>query len=145
MKLKVSSGGTPLGVEKFKVRPVPKPSIVVYVKGRPADLKNGIAPPRSMELKATISDTYFKQNLPKDSRYRPSAGQVQLVRGRRPVGGAVPVTGSKISMGGLASKARPGDRILVEVTNVQRSRFSGGVQNIKLKGLEGLVVVPLAR
>lgn len=145
INLTVSSGGTPLGVEKFKVRPVPKPSIVVYVKGRPADLKNGIAPPRNMELRATISDDYFKSNLKKDANYRPSAGQVMLVRGRRPVGGAIPVTGGQVSMGTLASTARPGDRILVEVTNVQRSRYSGGVQNIKLQGLEGLVVVPLAQ
>lgn len=145
VSLTVSSSGTPLGVEKFKVRPVPMPSIVVYVKGRPADLKNGIAPPRNMELRATISDDYFKNNLKRDAKYRPSAGQVMLVRGRRPVGGAIPVSGGKVSMGSLASKARPGDRILVEVTNVQRSRYAGGVQNIKLKGLQGLVVVPLAQ
>jgi hypothetical protein len=44
--LTVNSGGTTLGVEKFKVRPVPKPSIEIHAKGRLVDLKKGIAPPR---------------------------------------------------------------------------------------------------
>jgi gliding motility-associated protein GldM len=40
--LTVNSGGTTLGVEKFKVRPVPKPSIEIHAKGRLVDLKKGI-------------------------------------------------------------------------------------------------------
>ncbi len=145
VSLTVRSGNSTLGVEKFKVRPVPKPRIVVYVKGRPADLKQGIAPPRSIKVKAEITDTYFKTNLPRDSKYRASAGKVQLVRGRRPVGGAVSINGSNVKLGGMAQAAKPGDRILVEVTNVQRSRYAGGAQNIRLRGLDGLVVVPLAK
>jgi hypothetical protein len=94
-------------------------------------------------VKEVITDEYFKQNLPRDSKYAVSRGTIQLVRGRRPVGGAINIAKTSVSLGGLASKARDGDRLLIEVKNVKRSRYSGGSQNIELKGVAGLVIVPL--
>ena len=145
--LSVSSGGQSIGKEKFGVRRVPKPIVVPYVGTKKANLKDGIAPPRSMTLRAEITDDYFKEKLPKDSKYGVGKGTVQLVRGRRGVGSPVSFSsGKKISLTRLASSAKPGDRLVYEVKTCKRRTFLGGTETIPLKATEeGLIVVPLAK
>ncbi len=140
----VSSGGTPLGKETFKVRAVPKPNVVVYAKGRPVDQKKGMPSPgpRSVKVKAEISDAYFVQNLPKDSKYYVSKWTAMLVRGRRPVTSAQTFTASAGNFSRMASKAQPGDRILIEIIEVRRKKFAGGSEVIKLPGTP-IVNIPL--
>lgn len=140
----VSSGGTPLGKETFKVRAVPKPDVVVYAKGRPVDQKKGMtAPgPRSVKVKAEISDAYFVQNLPRDSKYFVSKWTAMLVRGRRPVTSAQTFTSSEGNFSRMASKAQPGDRILIEIIEVRRKRYAGGTEVVKLPGTP-IVNIPL--
>jgi len=129
--INVSSGGNAIGSEKFQVRTIPKPTIEVYAGGKPVNEKQGMAIPRSLEI-AAIPDESFKNFLPKDARYRVSEWEVTLARGSRPVGAPITVTASSVSLGSLASQAKPGDRLVIEVKTVQRMNYQGQVETVKM-------------
>ncbi|MCP4522571.1 MAG: gliding motility protein GldM [Cytophagales bacterium] len=128
----VNSGGAKIGTETFKVRQVPKPTIVAYGKGKPVDQKKGMkAPgPRSIKMKA-IADASFKEFLPKDARFRVSEWEVMLVRGKRPLS-KKKVTSSTANLSAFAAKARPGDRILIDVKEVKRKNYLNKDEVVKI-------------
>lgn len=130
--ISVSSGGTLIGKETFKVRDVPKPSVVAFAKGKPVDQKQGMrAPgPRSINMKA-IAEQGFKEFLPKDARYRVAKWEIMLVRGKRPVA-RQNVSSETANLSNFAQKAKPGDRILIDVKKVQRATYTGAVENVDL-------------
>ncbi|RNI32519.1 gliding motility protein GldM [Rufibacter immobilis] len=123
VKLNVSSGGNAIGSQDFTVKLVPRPRVVALANGRPVDVVKGMpAPgPRSLTIQA-IPDESFKNQLPKDARYRVTQYTVYLVRGARPVG-QVQGSGPTVSLGNLAAQARPGDRIAVDVREVRRMNY----------------------
>jgi len=128
----VSSGGSVIGTESFKVREVPKPTIVAYANGKPVDQKQGmVAPgPRAIDLKA-IADQSFKEFLPKDARFRVSKWEVMLVRGKRPVTRQT-VSSDKADLSSFAAQAKPGDRILIEALKVQRQTYLNAVEDVEI-------------
>lgn len=144
VELTVKSGGTKLGVEKFKVRAVPKPEVIVYAKGKPVDQKKGVPSPgpRQLQIRAKVSDDYFVQNLPRDSKYKVTKWTAMLVRGRRPVGGAMTNTSETANMNRIAANAQPGDRILIEIKEVRRAKYLGGTEVVTLPGVP-IVNIPL--
>ncbi|WP_207433402.1 gliding motility protein GldM [Sabulibacter ruber] len=123
VKLNVSSGGNAIGSQDFTVKLVPRPRVVASANGRPVDVVKGMpAPgPRSLTVQA-IPDESFKNQLPKDARYRVTQYTVYLVRGARPVG-SVQGTGPNVSLGSLAGQARPGDRIAIDVREIRRMNY----------------------
>ena len=139
--LSVSSGGTKIDDLKFKVRKIPKPEIVALAKNKPVDEKRGVrAPgPRSITMKA-IPDESFKAFLPKDARYKVTKWEATLVRGKRPVDKKTFTSGNG-NLSSFASKAKPGDRILIEVKQVKRLNFKNKSENVNV----GLVLknIPL--
>lgn len=130
--LTVSSGGSKIGTESFKVRKPPKPTLLPYSGNRPIDLKQGVAALslRSIELKA-IPDADFKSFLPKDARYRVTKYIVTLARGKRAVQ-TMNVNGPKASLTSLIQKAKPGgtDRLVIEVKEVQRMNFKNRTEKV---------------
>jgi gliding motility-associated protein GldM len=128
--LTVSSNGTKIGVENFKVRKVPKPEIVPYSGNRPINLKQGAAALslRSLNMKA-IAETDFAAFLPKDARYRVSKYVVTLARGKRAVK-TMNVSGPTGNISGLSQKAKPGDRLVIEIKEVQRMNFKNRTETI---------------
>lgn len=139
--LTVSSGGTKIDDLKFGVRKVPKPEIVALSSGKPVNEKKGVkAPgPRAIKMKAQ-ADASFKQFLPKDARYKVTKWEATLVRGKRPVD-KKQFTSENGNLSSFASKAKAGDRILVEVKEVKRLNFKGKTEKVKV----GLVLknIPL--
>ncbi|WP_460894665.1 type IX secretion system motor protein PorM/GldM [Rufibacter soli] len=123
VKLNVSSGGNAIGSQDFTVKLVPRPQVVAYANGRPVDVVKGMpAPgPRVLEVRA-VADESFKNQLPKDARYRVTQYTVYLVRGSRPVGQVVG-NGPTVSLGNLAGQARPGDRIAVDIKEIRRLNY----------------------
>ncbi len=120
----VSSNGSVIGTEKFKVRPVPKPAMKVFSNGRELDVKRGISAPypNSIEIRL-VPDEGFVNLLPKDARFKATSTTVYLVRGSRPVN---QVSGDdRIGISGLTGQARPGDRLVIEVKDVKRLNFRG--------------------
>jgi gliding motility-associated protein GldM len=129
--LNVSSGGNAIGSEKFQVRTIPKPTIEVLAAGRPVNEKQGMAMPRSLEIRA-VPDESFKNFLPKDARYKIYQWEVTLARGARPVQPPITVTAESVSLSSLAAQARPGDRLVIEVKEVKRMNFKGEIETVKM-------------
>lgn len=133
VKLSVYSSGNLIGTEEFKVKAVPRPTIALADGGnnRPLDLKNGVDAaqmPRSLAVRA-LPDDDFKSFLPNDARYRVTQWEVTLARGKRGVN-TKKVTAEKIDISDLASQAKPGDRIVVEVKQVLRMNFKGNTEPV---------------
>lgn len=129
VSIAVSSGGNYIGTEKFKVRLVPKPELVAKVnskKGKPVDQKRGMkAPgPRKIYMDA-VPDNGFAKALPKDARFRTVKWTATLVRGKRPVGSPKTFTKPDGNLTAFAAKAKPGDRIMIEVKKVVRMNYLG--------------------
>lgn len=126
--LSVSSSGNLIGTQEFKVKRIPKPEIVVMGKGGPINLKRGVkGAPRSLKL-AAKPDESFAQFLPKDAKFRVAESEINLVRAGRSVGSVRP-KGPDINLSSLASQAREGDALVIEVKKVQRRNFKGDVEN----------------
>lgn len=137
----VSSGGQRIGVEKFKVRLVPKPTIVATSRGKEINPKGVLAPgPRKIKMKAE-AEAGFKAALPKDAKFRVTKWTATLVRGKRPV--VSPKTFSKPdgNLTAFASKAKNGDRIMIEVKKVFRKTYTG--KNVEVKIPTTIINIPL--
>ena len=131
--LNVSSGGNAIGSQTFQVRPIPKPTIECFVGGRPVNEKQGTpgTAVRSMNLRA-IPDAGFATFLPDDARYRVSRYEVTLVRGRRPALQTKTISGPTADLSDVVNAYREGDRIYVEVKEVQRQNFQGNVETVNV-------------
>jgi gliding motility-associated protein GldM len=125
--LNVSSNGNMIGSEKFKVRPVPRPTVAAFANAKEIDLKLGAAAPypNRIELRA-LAEEGFRSFLPKDAQFRVSSFDVFLVKGKR-ASPAVASSGNVANIGSLISQAQPGDRLLIQVKSVQRMNFKGQI------------------
>jgi gliding motility-associated protein GldM len=130
--LSVTNNGTPIGSEKFGVRRVPKPELVPYSGNKPIDMKTGVPATsiRSLTMRA-IADESFAQFLPKDAQFRVSEYTVYLARGNRPVDQAK-ASGPDVDLRRFAAKAKAGDRIVIEVSKVQRMNFRKEVIDVPM-------------
>lgn len=130
--LHVSSSGNYIGNEVFSVRRIPKPSIELLTRGKEVNEKLGMSVPgpRSLDIRA-VPDESFKQFLPKDANYRVTKWEVTLARGSRPVD-SKKVTDQEVNLTSFASKARAGDRIVVEVKEVMRRNFEGKTETVNV-------------
>jgi hypothetical protein len=78
-----------------------------------------------------IADESFKAFLPKDARYRVTSWEAILVRGKRPVS-TKKFNSPEGNLSAFAAQAKPGDRILIEVKQVQRKTYTGASEKVKL-------------
>ncbi|UOQ97926.1 gliding motility protein GldM [Hymenobacter sp. 5317J-9] len=131
--LNVSSGGNAIGSQTFQVRPIPKPTIQCFVGGREANEKQGTpgTAVRSMTLKA-VPDAGFATFLPDDARFRVTRYEVTLVRGRRPALATKTVNGPQADLSDVVNAYRDGDRLYVEVKEVQRMNFQGSTEPVSV-------------
>jgi gliding motility-associated protein GldM len=131
--LNVSSGGNAIGSQSFKVRPIPNPTIKCYVGGSEANEKQGTPGTsiRTVTLKA-IPDPGFATFLPEDARYRVSRFQAVLARGKRPVIGPKNVSGPQGDFSDMVNAYKEGDRLFLEVQEVQRMNFQNQVKNVNM-------------
>lgn len=126
--LTVSSGGNKIGVEKFKVKMIPKPTLQVMNGGKPLDIKNGGACPRALKAVA-VPDPGFKDAVPKDARYKVVEWELTLARGRRAIK-QQKVTSDEVNLTDFASQAKEGDRIVIEIKGVKRLNFKNEQENV---------------
>ncbi|MEO9803195.1 MAG: gliding motility protein GldM [Reichenbachiella sp.] len=129
--LSVSSSGNLIGTQDFKVKRIPKPEIIVMGKGGPINLKSGVkGAPRSLKIMAK-PDESFAQFLPKDAKFRVSGAEITLVRSGRAVGAPLKLKSPDANLSRIASQARAGDALVIEVKKVQRRNFKGDIENFK--------------
>ncbi|WP_210518160.1 type IX secretion system motor protein PorM/GldM [Hymenobacter terricola] len=131
--LNVSSGGNAIGSQTFQVRPIPKPTIEAFAGGRPVNDKQGTpgTAVRSFSLKA-IPDAGFLTFLPDDAKFRVSRYEVTLVRGKRPALQTKTISGPQADLSDVVNAYREGDRLYVEVKDVQRQNFQGNVEPVSV-------------
>ncbi|MDO7848771.1 gliding motility protein GldM [Hymenobacter sp. M29] len=132
--LNVSSGGNAIGSQTFQVRPIPKPTIKCMLGGREANEKQGTpgTAVRSMTLQA-VPDAGFATFLPEDARFRVTRYEVTLVRGRRPALAPITVSGPVANLSSVVDNYRDGDRLYVEVKEVQRMNFQGSTEPVSVQ------------
>ncbi|MFD2719096.1 GldM family protein [Hymenobacter monticola] len=132
--LNVSSGGNAIGSQTFQVRPIPKPTIQCFVGGREANEKQGTpgTAVRSMTLKA-VPDAGFATFLPDDAKFRVTRYEVTLVRGRRPALAPKTISGPQADLSDVVNAYRDGDRLYVEVKEVQRMNFQGNTEPVSIQ------------
>lgn len=140
--LSVYSSGTFIGTQKFRVKSIPKPELVLKSGGKEIDLKRGVSKiPREITLQA-VPDADFAQFLPQDARYRVTKWEVTLARGARAIE-TKKVTTTKANLASFVSKARPGDRIVIEAKEVQRLNFKNEKENVKIGVNSSIKTVPI--
>ena len=141
VSITVNSAGNRIGVEKFKVRLVPQPSIVATSRGKQINPKGVRAPgPRKITMKA-IAEAGFKAALPKDARFRVTKWTATLVRGKRPVVAPKTFKSPDGNLNTFAAKAKNGDRIMIEVKNVFRRTYTG--KNVSVRIPMTIINIPL--
>ena len=127
VELNINNGGILLGVEKFRVRRIPKPEIKIYGNGGELDEKRGASAGGLRTIEArVIAEESFKATNPDDARYRSGEVSVSLVRGSKRVGEVTLQGGGGI--GSLSQNAQAGDRYYIEVRSFQRQNFRGTVE-----------------
>jgi gliding motility-associated protein GldM len=142
VNLDVFSSGNKLGTENFKVKRIPNPTVKAFSRGKPIDFKNGVTIaqfPRSIEVKA-IPEPGFAEFLPNDARYRVTAWEVTLARGKRGIG-TKQVSGESVDITDLAGRAQAGDRIIIEVKDVKRRNFKDQIEDVK--GVNEIFTIPI--
>ncbi len=134
--LTVNNSGSRIGTEVFRVRRIPKPTIVPYRGSRPVDLKNGIS--KNSLTKITmraIPDESFAEFLPQDARYSVTKWDATLARGKRAIAQKT-LSSSNFSVPSRwREEAREGDRIIVEIKKVKRKNFRNSLETVNLGGL----------
>ncbi|WP_243018591.1 MULTISPECIES: gliding motility protein GldM [Candidatus Cardinium] len=119
-----------IGTESFMVQDIPTPQICITTKNKTIDMKSGLpAPgPRVLEVNV-VPNKHFQDFLPKDARYRVAEWVVTLARGSRPIH-SLTVTNSVADLHAIASLAKPGDRLVIEIKKIERQNFKNEVETI---------------
>ena len=140
--LSVYSNGQFIGMKSFRVKPIPKPDLVLKIGGKMVDEKRGVTKvPRSITLDVE-ADADFAQFLPKDARYMPTAWEVTLARGSRPIE-TKKFSGKTGNLQSFISKARKGDRIVIEIKEVQRMNFRNEKEVVKINSSQRIKQFPI--
>jgi len=121
----VSSGGNRIGDVSYDIKPVPAPTIRAYDARGPIDLSVGYPSPgpSSLVIEALPEPT-FGRTMQKDANFEVSGGEVILVRNDVPRD-KVSITGKRVGISKLLEAAKPGDNLIVRVTEVTRTNFRG--------------------
>ena len=134
----VSSGGNKIGDVAFDIKPVPAPTIrVVGANGSELDMSQAQALNTLNSMKVVaVAEPTFARTMAKDSNFEVTGGELVLLRSEVPRQ-TVPIGGS---MRSLLESARPGDDIVVRVTQVTRTNFRGNKINSELREIKRIAV-----
>ncbi|HMG92233.1 MAG TPA: gliding motility protein GldM [Chryseolinea sp.] len=139
----VSNGGIKIGDQGFDVKNVPDPRYIAYVGNTPVDLRNGIKANQIALLRfAAEPETNFKEEVPKDARYRVKRAEVILGRGTTGVQ-RLNATNENPDLRAWTSQARPGDRIVIDIKDVIRRTYQDEEEKITVRGSSGIISIPV--
>ncbi|HET6540583.1 MAG TPA: GldM family protein, partial [Chryseolinea sp.] len=139
----VSNAGTSIGSQGFDVKNVPDPHYVAYVGNNPVDLRQGIRANQVGALRIVAEpETNFKDEVPKDARYRIKRAEVILGRGTAGVQ-RMNATNENPDLRAWSSQARPGDRIIIDIKDVSRRTYKDEEEKVVPKGSSGIIQIPI--
>lgn len=139
VELRVSSNGNFIGSRSFGVRKIPAPTVTPFSSQGPINLKDGISARTPRIFLRALPDESFQQFLPDDAKFRVAEAVVTLVSGG--IGRASVTTGPDVNLGPIASQARKGDQLVIEVKRVQRQNFRNDVEDFG--NFNRIVSIPL--
>ena len=139
VELKVSSSGNYIGSRTFKVRRIPAPTIVPGTNQGPINLKDGMDAKTPRIFLQAVADESFQQFLPEDAKFRVAQATITLVSGG--IGRQSVTSGPQVNLGAIASQARKGDNLVIEIKQVQRQNFRGDVEDFN--NFQRIVTIPL--
>lgn len=143
INVSVSNGGTPIGTQPFDVKNVPDPKYVAYIGNTPVDLRTGIRANQLANLRFVAEpEANFKEEVPKDARYRIRRAEVILGRGTSGVQ-RLNANNENPDLRSWVSQARPGDRIVIDIKDVTRGTFKGGEEKVTPRGSSGIIIIPV--
>lgn len=139
----VNNGGTAIGTQQFDVKNVPEPKYVAYVGSNPVDLRTGIRANQIPNLRIVAEpEANFKEEVPKDARYRIKKAELILGRGTAGVQ-RYTATNENPDIRAWVSQARPGDRIVIDIKDVIRKTFKDEDERVTPKGSSGIIMIPV--
>jgi gliding motility-associated protein GldM len=128
--ISVRNNGIFIGTEKFRVKPIPKPTLEIYNDRGPLDIRKGGDKPRILRIRA-IPDQDFAEFLPLDARYKVTKGEVILVRNgiaRQ----TLKFDDDQVDLSPMASLLIKGDRLIIDIKEVKRKNYRGNVENVSI-------------
>ena len=139
----VSNGGIKIGDQPFDVKNVPDPRYVAYIGNTPVDLRNGIKANQIATLRFVAEpETNFKEEVPKDARYRIKRAEVILGRGTTGVQ-RLNATNENPDLRAWTNQARPGDRVVIDIKDVIRRTYQDEEEKVTVKGSSGIISIPI--
>lgn len=139
----VSNGGAPIGNQAFDVKNVPDPKYIAYVGNNPVDLRQGVRANQLGNLRIVAeAETNFKEEVPKDARYRIKRAEIILGRGTAGVQ-RLNATNENPDLRSWISQARPGDRIVIDIKDVIRRTYKDDEEKVTPKGSSGIIMIPV--
>ncbi|MEJ7646024.1 MAG: gliding motility protein GldM [Chryseolinea sp.] len=139
----VSNGGMKIGDQGFDVKNVPAPRYIAYLGNTPVDLRSGIKANQVANLRfAAEPEANFKEEVPKDARYRVKRAEVILGRGTSGVQ-RLNATNENPDLRAWANQARPGDRIVIDIKDVIRRTYQDQEEKVTVTGSSGIISIPI--
>jgi len=139
----VSNGGIAIGNQGFDVKNVPTPRYVAYVGNTPVDLRNGIKANQIATLRFVAEpEANFKEEVPKDARYRVKRAEVILGRGTAGVQ-RMNATNENPDLRAWTNQARPGDRVVIDIKDVVRRTYQDEEEKVTVTGSSGIISIPI--
>lgn len=127
VEIGISSGGNYIGSREFSVKPIPQVEIELGTDAGLVDLSKGIPAKTPRMFLRVKPEEGFAEFLPDDAKFIVANAEVKLVSGglvRQSIQGA----GNGINLAAIASQARKGDQLAIEIKRVQRQNFRGQVE-----------------
>jgi gliding motility-associated protein GldM len=139
----VSNGGAAIGNQAFDVKNVPDPKFIAYIGNNPVDLRQGIRANQLGNLRIVAEpETNFKEEVPKDARYRIKRAEIILGRGTAGVQ-RLNATNENPDLRSWISQARPGDRVVIDIKDVIRRTYKDDEEKVTPKGSSGIIMIPV--
>jgi gliding motility-associated protein GldM len=143
ISIAVSNGGIKVGDQPFDVKNVPAPRYIAYVGNAAVDLRNGIKANQIANLRFVAEpEANFKEEVPKDARYRIKRADIILGRGTNATQ-RMTATNENPDLRAWASQARPGDRIFFEAKDVVRRTYQDGEEKVNVVGSSGVISIQI--
>ena len=140
IQVAVTNGGTPIGTQEFAVKNIPEPRYVAYIGNTPVDLRTGIRVNQLGQLRIVPEpDPNFKEEVPKDARYRIKRMEIILGRGTTGVQRGTDVE----QLRGWTGAARPGDKLIFDIKDVARKTFTDEEEKVDVKGSSGIIQISI--
>lgn len=140
IQVAVSNAGTSIGSQEFAVKNIPEPRYIAYIGNQPVDLRTGIRVNQLGQLRIVAeAEPNFKEEVPKDARYRIKKMEIILGRGTTGV-----QRGSEVEqLRGWISSARPGDKLIFDIKDVARRTFTDEEEKVDVKGSSGIIQISI--